>query len=152
MLGATIVLAITYRSSVVPAGDNPDSMPIEGPVATDIDWSFINKLPKAEVKTGVERVDTVPMPTSAPSEYVVHAAQFLREDAAQVLQAELILEGVPATLSSTPRKQGGHWYQVIVGPYATEPDAQAVQKQLLARDIPAQVMTRPIAGPASGAG
>ena len=146
VLGGAVVLAITYRSETTSADPaNPDSSPI-GPVASNFDWEFIDMLPNTEVKTGVAPVEQPPAKNAGPKEYVLHAAQFLRQEDAQVMLAELMLDGMPVTLKSSPRNQGGAWHQVMVGPYATEPDAQAALSQLRDRDIPAQMLTQPLSG------
>ena len=152
MLGGAVVLAITYQSGTASTiGTTPDATTVPGLVATDFDWEFIERLPNTEVKTGVEPADQPPIADSGPKEYVLHAAQFLREEDAQVMQAELILDGLPVSLSTSPRDLGGAWFRVLVGPYASEPDAQQALGQLRDRDIPAQILARPlsVAGPAT---
>ena len=147
VLGGAVVLALTHQSGTASSsGTTPDATP--GPVATDFDWEFIERLPNTEVKTGVEPADHPPVPDSGPKEYVLHAPQFLREEDAQVMRAELMLDGLPVSLSTSPRDLGGAWYRVLVGPYATEPDAQQALGQLRDRDIPAQILARPLSGAA----
>ena len=144
MLGGALVLVITYRSETTSEDASPDTSPI-GTVASNIDWEFIDILPNSEVKTGVEPVEQAPATVPGPQEYVLHAAQFLREEDARVMLAELMLDGMPVSLSSIPRNQGGAWHQVLVGPYATEPAAQEALGLLRDRDIPAQMLARPLA-------
>lgn len=145
VLGGAVVLAITYQTGSASSNSTtPDATPVTGPVATDFDWEFIERLPKTEVKTGVEPAVQPPVAAAGPKEYVLHAAQFLREEDAQVMQAELMLDGLPVSLSTSPRDLGGAWYRVLVGPYATEPDAQHALGQLRDRDIPAQILARPL--------
>ena len=143
VVGGAVVLAITYRSGSEPT-DTASATPVAGPVAADIDWEFIKRLPNTEVKTGVEPVERPVVANSEPSEYVLQAAQFLREEDAKVMQAELMLDGFPVSLTTRPRDLGGAWHRVMVGPYATEPDAQRALGQLLDRDIPAQILARPL--------
>lgn len=147
VVGGALVLAITYQSGTASSDSaNPESPPVDGPVAPHIDWVFIERLSKAEVKTGVEAAEETQAVDSEPKEYVLHAAQFLREEDAQVLRAELMLDGLPVSLSSSPRDRGGAWHRVLVGPYATKPDARQVLGKLRARDIPAHILARPLAG------
>lgn len=147
VVGGAVVLAITYRSeSTSTGGASPDTAPVAGPVASNIDFEFIRILPETEVETGVDPVGQPPPTDSGPKEYVLHAAQFLREEDAQVMLAELMLDGLPVSLTSNPRNQGGAWYQVMVGPYATQADAKGALNQLLDRDIPAQLLARPLTG------
>lgn len=146
VLGGAIVLAITYQTGTASSSTPPATTPDAGPVASNIDWEFIKRLPNTEVRTGVEPVDQPTVAESEPKEYVLHAAQFLRQEDAQVMQAELMLDGLPVSLSTSPRDLGGAWYRVLVGPYATEPDAQQALGQLRDRDIPAQILARPLAG------
>lgn len=141
-MGGAVVLAITYRSGSEPTGTPPATTPVAGPVASDIDWEFIKRLPNTEIKTGVAPVEGPVPADSEPREYVLQAAQFLREEDAQVMQAELMLDGFPVNLATRPRDLGGAWHRVMVGPYATEPDAQQALAQLLDRDIPAQILAR----------
>lgn len=149
MLGGAVVLAITYQAGTAsPSGTTPDAPPVAGPVAANIDWEFIDRLPNTEVKTGVAPAEQPAVADSGPKEYVLHAAQFLREEDAQVMQAELMLDGLPVSLSTRPRDLGGAWYRVLVGPYSTEPDAQQVLGHLRQRDIPAQILARPLSGAA----
>ena len=143
VVGGAIMLAITYpagNSSM--ASNSVDAAPIGTPV--DIDWEFIDKLADAEVKTGVEPVEQPVAIEPGPKEYVLHAPQFLRHEDAQVLQAELMLDGLPVSVSSSPRARGGSWYRVMVGPYESEGDAQGALNQLRDRDIPAQILARPL--------
>ena len=146
VVGGAAMLAISYQSGSTPAS-TPTST-ASGPVATNIDleWDFMHTLPNAEVKTGIEPVEQSAVADSKPREYVLHAAQFLREEDAQVMQAELMLDGLPVSLSTRPRDLGGAWYRVLIGPYDTEPDAQEALGQLRARDIPAQILARPLSG------
>lgn len=149
VLGGAVVLAISYQTGTASSSaTTPDASPVAGPVAMNIDWEFIDRLPNTEVKTGVEPVAQPAVADSEPREYVLHAAQFLREEDAQVMQAELMLDGLPVSLSTSPRDLGGAWYRVLVGPYATEPDAQQALGQLRDRDIPAQILARPMSGAA----
>ena len=146
ILGGAVVLAITYQAENASSNSTtPDTPPVAGPVASNTEWEFIHILSNTEVKTGVEPVEQPAPPDSMPREYVLHAAQFLREEDAQVMQAELILDGLPVSLSSSPRDLGGAWYRVLVGPYATKPDAEEALGQLRDRDIPAQLLARPLA-------
>lgn len=147
-MGGAVVLAITYQSGSASPSTPAATTPVAGPVAQDFDWEFIKRLPNTEVKTGVEPVEQPTMADSAPREYVLHAAQFLREEDAQVMQAELMLDGWPVSLSTSPRNLGGAWYRVLVGPYPTEPDAQKALGQLRDRDIPAHILARPLPGAA----
>ena len=137
------MLAITYQSGSA-ASSTPATPPVAGPVASDIDWEFIDRLPNTEVNTGVAPIEQPAVGDSEPREYVLHAAQFLREEDAQVMQAELMLDGFSVNLTTRPRDLGGAWYRVMVGPYATEPDAQAALGRLRERDIPAQILARPL--------
>lgn len=150
-MGGAVVLAITYQSGSASTGAPPATTPVAGPVASDIDWEFIKRLPNTEVKTGVEHVEKPVLADSEPREYVLHAAQFLREEDAQVMQAELLLDGFPVSLTTRPRDLGGAWHRILVGPYASEPDAQQALGQLRDRDIPAQILARPLSrsGPAT---
>lgn len=143
-MGGAVVLAITYQAGSEPTGTPPATNPVTGPVASDIDWEFIKRLPNTEVKTGVEPVERPVLADSEPREYVLQAAQFLREEDARVMQAELMLDGFPVSIATRPRDLGGAWHRVLVGPYAAEPDAQQALAQLLDRDIPAQILARPL--------
>jgi len=146
VVGGAVVLAITYQSGSASTSTPAAATPITGPVATNIDWEFIDRLPNTEVKTGVAPIEQPAVAESEPREYVLHAAQFLREEDAQVMQAELMLDGLPVSLSTRPRDLGGAWYRVMVGPYANEPDAQKALGLLRDRDIPAQILARPLSG------
>ena len=152
VLGGAVVLAISYQSGTPSSsGASPDAAQVGEHVATNYDWEFIDRLSNAEVKTGVAPAEQPPVADSGPKEYVLHAAQFLREEDAQVMQAELMLDGLPVSLSTSPRDLGGTWYRVLVGPYSTEPDAQKALGHLRERDIPAQILARPlsVASPAT---
>lgn len=149
VLGGAVVLAITYQSGTPSSiGTTAEATPVAEPVATNVDWVFMDVLPNTEVKTGVAPADQPPVARSGPKEYVLHAAQFLREEDAQVMQAELMLDGLPVSLSTIPRDLGGAWYRVLVGPYSTEPDAQEALGHLRERDIPAQILARPLSAAA----
>ena len=145
------MLTITYRFDAAVSGSPTPDTAIEAPVAPHIDWEFVTELPKAEVKTGVAPVEQPPATDTRPREYVLHGPQFLRQDDAQVLQAELMLDGFPVSLTSSQRDQGGAWYRVELGPYSNEPDAQQAMGELRDRDIPAQILARPLAGSAPAA-
>lgn len=157
MLGGAVALAMprllgapdpaSQSDAAVPASPTTDTA-IEAPVAPNIVWDFIKELPKAEVRTGVEPVEPPPAADPGPREYVVFVAQFLREEDAQVQQAELMLAGYPVNLSSSPRERGGAWHRVTVGPYATEGHAQRALNELRAQDFPAQMLARSLAGSA----
>ena len=151
MLGGAVVLAISYQTGTSSSSASSDAAPVTEHVARNIDWEFIDRLPNTEVKTGVEPVERPPVAEPGPREFVLHAAHFFREEDAQVMQAELMLDGMPVSLSTSPRDGGGAWYRVLVGPYSTEPEAQKALGHLRERDIPAQILARPqsVAAPAT---
>ena len=142
------MLAITFPSGNTNAVDQAasDMLPIKEP-APDVEWTFFTELPKAKLKTGVEPIKPAPPAQSENREYVLQAAQFLRHHDARVLQGALILDGMSASISSSPRAGGGSWHRVLVGPYETEGDAQTALNQLRAKDNPAQVLARPLPPP-----
>lgn len=134
VVGAAIVFVALF---VVRVGDGPtDSCRLaEAPVISYVRCTFIEELPKAVVPTGLEPAE----------EFLLLAAYFLREGDAQTMRAELILAAMPASISSTPRRGGGAWHRVVVGPFASKSAAREALDELDARDIPAQMLVRPVA-------
>ena len=145
VVGSAIMLAITYPSgnTNVVGQAVSDMPPIKEP-APEIEWTFFTELPKAKLKTSVEPIEHPPPAQPENREYVLQAAHFHRRHDARVLQGALILDGMSASISSSPRADGGSWHRVPVGPYETEDDAQTALDQLRAKDIPAQILAPPL--------
>ena len=139
------MLAITYPSrNTNMVGQAVSDMPPVKEPAPEIKWTFFTELPKAKLKTGVEPIKPPPPAQPEDREYVIQAAQFLRHHDARVLQGALILDGISVSISSSPRAGGGSWHRVLVGPYESENDAQTVLDKLRAKELPAQILARPL--------
>lgn len=118
LLSAAIVGAIMYKPEL-------PCTPGE-PTVTYFECTFMEELANAKVETGVE----------FPKEYHLLAAHFPRNEDAKVLQAELLLDGMPAYIATK--------HQVMLGPYASESVAQDARDRLHDREISTQVLVRPL--------
>lgn len=148
-VGGATVLLVVYLTGA-------DSEPVEvvvepasseHPPEPEIDISFFQVLPGQEVKTGVEGDGSVgPAPTAdlGPQEYIVQAASFPRLAEADVLRAQLLLEGMEVAIASTPQEGGGLRHRVLVGPFDNQADAQETRSALREREIQATILARPL--------
>lgn len=121
----------------------------ETPPEHPLTYEFIHRLPNEEVLTHVEPYQPPPPGASAdpaePAEtpvYLLQAASFLRGDDAEAMRAELLLEGMQATVSVVPRVGGRTWHRVLVGPFADRREMTRALTALRGKDIPALPLVR----------
>ena len=126
-----------------------DEAATETPAEHPVTYEFIHRLPTEEVLTHVEPYQPPPPGLSAdpaePSEapvYLLQAASFLRSDDAEAMRAELLLEGMQATVSVVPRPGGRTWHRVLVGPFADRTKMTRALTALRGKDIPALPLVR----------
>lgn len=126
-----------------------DEAAAETPAEHPVTYEFIHRLPTEEVLTHVEPYQPPPPGISAdpaePSEapvYLLQAASFLRGDDAEAMRAELLLEGMQATVSVVPRPGGRTWHRVLVGPFADRTKMTRALTALRSKDIPALPLVR----------
>lgn len=113
-------------------------------------YEFIHRLPNEVVQTHV--VPYEPPPAGAPEAsanpseeshvYLLQAASFLRNDDAEAMRAELLLEGMQAKVSVVPRAGGRTWHRVLVGPFPDRTEMRRALTKLRDRDIPALPLVR----------
>ncbi len=112
-------------------------------------YEFIHRLPSEVVRTHVDPYEPPPHGAAAdptePSEahvYLLQAASFLRSDDAEAMRAELLLEGMQATVSMVPRPGGRTWHRVLVGPFPDRAEMTRALSALRGKDIPALPLVR----------
>ena len=146
--GATVLLVVYLAGSdsepvevvAEPALSEPSPEP-------EIDISFFRVLPGQEVKTGVEGDESVgPAQTAdlGPQEYIVQAASFPRRADADMLRAQLMLDGMEVAIASSPQEGGGLRHRVLVGPFDNQADARETRSALREREIQATILARPL--------
>lgn len=119
---------------------------------TPLTYEFIHRLPNEVVRTHVTPYEPPPAnaadgaadaPASAAHVYLLQAASFLRSDDAEAMRAELLLEGMTATVSRVPRANGdGAWHRVLVGPFLDRTAMRRGLTRLRELDIPALPLVR----------
>lgn len=112
-------------------------------------YEFIHRLPSEVVRTHVEPYQPPPAgaagnsaDTAGAHVYLLQAGSFLRSDDAEAMRAELLLEGMQATVSVVPRAGGRTWHRVLVGPFADRADMTRALTALRGKDIPALPLVR----------
>lgn len=109
-------------------------------------YEFIHRLPSDVVQTHVTPYETPAAGASGNASeshvYLLQAASFLRRDDADAMRAELLLEGMEAKVSEVPRKGGGAWHRVLVGPFPDRTEMARALTKLRERDIPALPLVR----------
>lgn len=116
------------------------------PTGLPLTYEFIHRLPSDVVRTHVTPYE--PPAAGAPGRmseshiYLLQAASFLRRDDADAMRAELLLEGMDANVNKVPRKSGGAWHRVLVGPFADRTEMTRALTKLRERDIPALPLVR----------
>lgn len=109
-------------------------------------YEFIHRLPSEVVRTHVDPYEPPPPGVAAdPAEahiYLLQAASFLRSDDAEAMRAELLLEGMQATVSMVPRPGGRTWHRVLVGPFPNRAEMTRALSALRGKDIPALPLVR----------
>ena len=144
---AIAVFAIDHApplAAFLPGDEQPaeKSAPVAAP---PLAYEFIHRLPKDVVRTYVDPYQ--PSLEEAAVEpanrvYLLQAASFLRQEDAHAMRAELLLEGMDATVSEVSRAAGGVWHRVLVGPFANRVDMRRALTQLRTKDIPALPLVR----------
>lgn len=116
------------------------------PTDLPLTYEFIHRLPSDVVRTHVTpyepAADGAPGNASESHVYLLQAASFLRRDDAEAMRAELLLEGMDANVSKVPRKGGGAWHRVLVGPFPDRTEMARALTKLRERDIPALPLVR----------
>ena len=111
-------------------------------------YEFIHRLPSEVVRTHVDPYEPPPPGAADPAEpseahiYLLQAASFLRSDDAEAMRAELLLEGMQATVSVVPRPGGRTWHRVLVGPFPDRAEMTRALSTLRGKDIPALPLVR----------
>ena len=65
-----------------------------------------------------------------PVTYIVQVGAYQRVEEADQTKALLALQGIASTIQRITKEGQGVWFRVIVGPYATAPEAQAARTRL----------------------
>jgi len=131
LLGGALVLILPYLGSLLEASPATQaSAPATEPV--EISFDFDNILVSSEVVTDTSDYPVVfesADPNDATSTYLLQAASFRSFAAAADLQAKLARQDLPATVSRVLVKDKA-WYQVTVGPFNREKEAQRAMVRL----------------------
>ena len=156
LLGAALTLAAIYVPSLIPAvgEEAPDGGGDQAPPA--LTYEFMNLLPNEEVVTGVTPFAEPDVPpavadnvlAAAPSapdppavspatEYLLQAASFRSRDEADALRAELLLDGMMATVNAASSPGGVAWHRVMVGPFSTKVEMERTLTTLRSKNIAA---------------
>ena len=144
-VGAIAAVAAVYLFG--PGAGNAEA-PVEAPLATVGDapeFEFWERLPNARVAPATapyETGGTMRPEPEGPVEYLLQAGAFHRAGAAERRRAELILAGMPASMS-TVGVDDGVLYRVVVGPFETRSETQTAMRQLRDREIVPVLLERP---------
>ena len=119
-------------------------VPPKAAAAPPLTYEFMERLPNEVVLTGVTPYEpgATPSEDAADRVYLLQAGSFLRREDADAMRAELLLEGMDATLSAVRRKGGGAWHRVLVGPFANRTEMRRARTKLREKDIPALQLVR----------
>ena len=143
---AVVALAIDHAAAVAAwFGGAAPSEAVAAPkaaAAPALTYEFMQRLPSEVV-----RADAAPYEDTAPADavdrvYLLQAASFPRREDADAMRAELLLEGMDATVSAVRRRGGGAWHRVLVGPFANHTEMRRARTKLRAKDIPALPLVR----------
>ena len=72
-------------------------------------------------------ISTPPAPVAS---YIVQVGAYQQVQEADQTKALLALQGISSTIQRITKEGQGVWFRVIVGPYATAPEAQAARSRL----------------------
>ncbi|MEZ5560998.1 MAG: SPOR domain-containing protein [Pseudomonadales bacterium] len=144
VLGALIILAATYLPELTGGSGSasPGSAAAPAPSEPGLTFEFDQLLQGSHVE-----VDPEPYVSEADKgppkhlEYLLQAASFRAFDDAETLRAQLLLQDLPATTSST-KLANGTWYRVMVGPYQRRQEAQRALTRLREQKLDAFPITR----------
>lgn len=130
LAGAAAVILAAYAPELLERQqqDQAETPPAEP--KQDMVYVFPELLPKAEVKADPTpyQPDPVPTPEAAPS-YIIQAASFRSRADADELRAQLILDGLEATVDAKMVNQQ-RWHRVVVGPYQRPVEANRAMTKL----------------------
>lgn len=142
-LGLTLgifVSFLVYLWQVVPedpavAADKPTSDVIADQKILEIDYSFYDLFPSAEVPI-VEEYDQAGNKVVAEPQYayVLQAGSFRAREDADRLRAQLILQGHEVVITEVENAKGV-WHRVIVGPFSSKRDLTRARNRLAEADI-----------------
>lgn len=143
---AVVAVAIDHAAAVAAwFGGTAPSEAVAAPqaaAAPALTYEFMQRLPSEVV-----RADAAPYEGAAPADaadqvYLLQAASFPRREDADAMRAELLLDGMDATVSALRRRGGGAWHRVLVGPFANHTEMRRARTKLRAKDIPALPLVR----------
>lgn len=148
--GAIVLMVIDHVPGLFTAEPTQaDETAAETQPEHPLTYEFIHRLPSEVVRTHVDPYEPPPPGAAAdpaePSEahvYLLQAASFLRSDDAEAMRAELLLEGMQATVSVVPRPGGRTWHRVLVGPFPGRAEMTRALSTLRGKDIPALPLVR----------
>ncbi len=90
--------------------------------------------PKPRTRTRTPQADVKP-PVATPDRYLLQAGSFRREQDADRLRAELLLQGLDARIKKVRVENGNEWHRVQVGPFASSNQMQQARTTLAQQGI-----------------
>ncbi len=141
-LGGATAVVVFYSAGRAPVEiDNATPAEVADEPEQGVKITFIDVLQDDKVTTGNEQA---PVVDQGPQEYIVQTASYERLQDAEMLLAQLMLDGMSVRIASSPRETGGALHRVLVGPFENQGEAQQARDELRERDIPAAILSRPL--------
>lgn len=109
-------------------------------------YEFWEKLPTNDVSVDTNPYATGTLKNTGAKEYLLQAGSFRKQDEADALRAELLLDGMAATTSEVRLVGEDIWYRVLVGPYKSPRETRGAMSELRTKKISALLLERPPRG------
>lgn len=107
-------------------------------------YEFYKLLEQQEVDVDeVDEYRSTPRDEKPQHQYILQAASFRSQSEADSLHAQLLFSDLPATIELAQVK-GSTWHRVYVGPFTDRSKLNKAQDQLVAKNINAIVIKRPL--------
>ncbi len=145
ILGAMVVLIAAYAPEFLSGANSEETKAQLAPTpetSPEVTFEFDNLLRNSKV-TADPGAYEVQGQTNEPGsiEYLIQAASFRHEAEAESLRAQLLLQDLPASTTST-RLDNAVWYRVTVGPFDSQVLAQRALTRLREQNLDALYIRR----------
>ncbi len=137
VLGAIIVLTAAYAPEFLAQSGSGKQAAAEPTPSPEVTFEFDNLLRHSRVTADPGTYQVQGETEEAGSvEYLIQAASFRQEADAESLRAQLLLQDLPATTTST-KLDNSVWYRVTVGPFENQAVAQRALTRLREQNLDA---------------
>ncbi|MDA1073563.1 MAG: SPOR domain-containing protein [Proteobacteria bacterium] len=129
-----MIIGAAYLPDLFARGE-PVVRAAEPGAETQVKFEFHEILERAEVPADPDIYVDPAKPARTGGDFLLQAASFRRAEDAEKLRANLILMNLPAATAKV-QLDSGAWYRVLVGPFASQSEADRAVTKLREQNVP----------------